>query len=42
MTGPGVDGLCVVELSGRGFVVKGRGGNTRRGLPIGIESGEQA
>jgi hypothetical protein len=41
MMGMGVDALCVAEWSGRA-VVKGRGGRTCRGLPIGIGSGEQA
>ena len=38
----GAGALCVAESSGRGVVVRGRGGRTCRTLPTGIESVEQA
>ena len=41
MTWTGADRRCVVESSGRGVMVKSRGGITCRGLPIGGESGEE-
>jgi hypothetical protein len=40
-TRPEADAHRVGESSGR-VVVKGRGGRTCRGLPIGIEIGERA
>ena len=41
MTGSGADGLRAVESSGRGVMVKSRGGTACRGPPIGVESGEE-